>query len=1047
MLQSRLDPEHSIGAPGSVWKRLSETLRVAQPGEALHLAAEFGVDDLPPEHGEFVPPPVGMSAAAISVLVQARESARAISSNDFVAARHLLSALLRPGRVGASVAAYLDDPVGVDVAKLRQGLYNDMAAHGFGEDDPRAWRRHLGLDGPDDDREDKPIGQQPRAGYDADHVRLGSEAPGELVDRLGIDVDVDALSKVAMASDVEPPMSIGLFGDWGSGKTYFMALMDREVRKLEAVARAAHARGEKTVYCRDVAQIHFNAWHFIDTNLWASIVTRIFSELARHFDPSGQKPAAWDEALSQTRYAGERLRKANETLVSAAQRVDEAAKNQERHAEAVREIDKKIEARRLTPPKLREYVAAAFKDPEIQAQVRATSDELGVPEIRGSVDRLTTEFKRARTLSGRIRTVWLKLGGSGASPATKFGMMMLASLIVAVPGVIVWLASTELGETTRLVLTSGASLLGLITDRLTLRPAFDAADSALARLEQVHEAVTEQATHGLRSERDRLLDSRDLAQRRVDAAKQEHESARSEQREAERLRDRVRTGAFIGDFIRQQSEKPDYKDQLGIIDEIRRDFEGLSKLLREVSRDSAEVQRLDRIILYIDDLDRCPTERVIEVLQAIHLLLAFELFVVVVGVDSRWVLHALEEQYSAFGGTGAPSTTQRLRWRTTPQNYLEKIFQVPFTLRPMGSGGFADLIEHLTRENESGDDDDEENELDERDGRVPPPSPRTEVSAPVGLDGPTEDDTTPSTDVRAAGSVEERSRDDGPSVRARSVAEAPVSTGVPVAPAPAPETEPESSRAGTGRAAPQDRRPPAGDSVDEAAEAQLGSTRDELPGSSDGGAAPTRPETSRPQAGAPPRPVDVKGIDPYPPVLVISPDERGLMKRLDELIPTPRAAKRFVNVYRLIKATIPTEATLARFLGTTDRAGYHQAVMLMLAMQAGFPNQAYGIFRCLSRKPTGSWWGLVDGLEPEAEESGSFAVPSLELTGLNDAEADTWRELRRALRAQRSAITMPDDLKPFVDYATVVARFGFVTGRAIAPERDSSAGPSFESRE
>jgi hypothetical protein len=42
---------------------------------------------------------------------------------------------------------------------------------------------------------------------------------------------------------------------------------------------------------------------------------------------------------------------------------------------------------------------------------------------------------------------------------------------------------------------------------------------------------------------------------------------------------------------------------------------------------------LSRIVLYIDDLDRCPEKLVVEVLRAVHLLLAFDLFVCVVAVD------------------------------------------------------------------------------------------------------------------------------------------------------------------------------------------------------------------------------------------------------------------------------------------------------------------------------------------------------------------------------------------------------------------------------
>ena len=54
---------------------------------------------------------------------------------------------------------------------------------------------------------------------------------------------------------------------------------------------------------------------------------------------------------------------------------------------------------------------------------------------------------------------------------------------------------------------------------------------------------------------------------------------------------------------------------------------------------------IDRIVLYIDDLDRCPPRRVVEMLEAIHLLLAVRLFVVVVAVDPRWLLRAIAVHY------------------------------------------------------------------------------------------------------------------------------------------------------------------------------------------------------------------------------------------------------------------------------------------------------------------------------------------------------------------------------------------------------------------
>jgi hypothetical protein len=117
---------------------------------------------------------------------------------------------------------------------------------------------------------------------------------------------------------------------------------------------------------------------------------------------------------------------------------------------------------------------------------------------------------------------------------------------------------------------------------------------------------------------------------------------------------------------------------------------------------------INRIVLYIDDLDRCPPERVVEVLQAIHLLLAFPLFVVVVAVDSRWISYALQKQYphllvdplAASESNGEPAQNARRTGAiasASPREYLEKIFQVPFWIRPMDSTGCRNLIDDLVR--------------------------------------------------------------------------------------------------------------------------------------------------------------------------------------------------------------------------------------------------------------------------------------------------------------------------------------------------------------
>ena len=133
-------------------------------------------------------------------------------------------------------------------------------------------------------------------------------------------------------------------------------------------------------------------------------------------------------------------------------------------------------------------------------------------------------------------------------------------------------------------------------------------------------------------------------------------------------------------LIEERSRTAAYSQHLGIISLIRTDFEQMSKLLVDMideERDLAEGRPpIQRIVLYIDDLDRCRPERVVEVLEAVHLLLAFPLFIVVVGVDPRWLRHSLAQHYTAT--LSEEDVPARLAGRggsafySTPQEYLRE---------------------------------------------------------------------------------------------------------------------------------------------------------------------------------------------------------------------------------------------------------------------------------------------------------------------------------------------------------------------------------------
>ena len=90
-----------------------------------------------------------------------------------------------------------------------------------------------------------------------------------------------------------------------------------------------------------------------------------------------------------------------------------------------------------------------------------------------------------------------------------------------------------------------------------------------------------------------------------------------------------------------------------------------------------------RVALFIDDLDRCPPQRVVEVLEATQLLVKTRLFVIVVALDVRFVSRALE---SVYGGVlsrhGAPSGL----------DFIEKIIQIPYRVRTIDPVGFGQYL-------------------------------------------------------------------------------------------------------------------------------------------------------------------------------------------------------------------------------------------------------------------------------------------------------------------------------------------------------------------
>jgi hypothetical protein len=163
-----------------------------------------------------------LSGALHQTLLRAREIAEATTESTTIHMRHLAAALLLDAQPGPGGVLEVLAPLGADVVGLCDRMLGWVV--GYGDDDPE-WERLLSSGEP----------QKRLVAYHADDPK------GE--DLIGISREVIALATLIAARDIRPPLSVGLFGDWGSGKTFFMRQLRIAIATLSA-RRGEHADAE-----------------------------------------------------------------------------------------------------------------------------------------------------------------------------------------------------------------------------------------------------------------------------------------------------------------------------------------------------------------------------------------------------------------------------------------------------------------------------------------------------------------------------------------------------------------------------------------------------------------------------------------------------------------------------------------------------------------------------------------------------------------------------------------------------------------------------------
>lgn len=517
-------------------------------------------------------------------------------------------------------------------------------------------------------------------------------------DLLGVQDEARAFARLICSRRTGTPLSIGLFGDWGSGKSFFMGKLQEEIEARNAAYLRLHTRHEEhgdeaaLTMLRErwhgrVAQITFNAWHYAEPNLWASLVTRVFDELAELVSPA--------ESLEDTR----------------ARLLDEVSEGKQRREQAKLELRKAEEllAEARIEREQREAGLAAMRD-QLAVVKAVTPKNPGGSAPQEGLDPqvMAEELEVGRNPLAHLRITlrWVWTRGKWARVALIAAIVLFAlgiALLVAwwrewmsfEPAIAV--TTTAVGVLTGVASTVSAWLL-------IIRPRLDQTRMAYSTYASQRASLVGFVGHAVKDLLAPTKSALGVAQQRLEEAEVGLESAMLASDEAAEKVARARRelqelsgGRRFYAFVRDRDDDDDYRKHLGLVSMIRQDFARLEEILDQVEHEGPgdeEAAPLTRIVLYIDDLDRCEPERVVEVLQAVHLLLATPIFVVVVAVDVRWLRRSLTLHYdrllqaSREGGKDSQHEA-----RPTAKNYLEKIFQIPFSLRPMDAEGFGALVQ------------------------------------------------------------------------------------------------------------------------------------------------------------------------------------------------------------------------------------------------------------------------------------------------------------------------------------------------------------------
>jgi hypothetical protein len=537
--------------------------------------------------------------------------------------------------------------------------------------------------------------------------RLDNDIPhGE--DQLDILDEARALADAIALKDLNPPLVVGVFGGWGAGKSFVLHLIEKRLQDLRCEEIGSGDDALKNYpFVGHPYLIHFDAWTYAKGNLWASLMQTTLVELDRQIsleqelvaglkiDPCAASPVwklLW-QLTDEQRQILTKTELGRKALDNAKQFMQNGSpgclwdKLMNLHEIEVDEL--KIKEMELDVLRKRHLVARQKLEAQVDKELSMDAQKMAwFPVWEEFQDMVKEKIEESDAVSFDEMMKAIPASKKLFVGVQNLSLPAIAFMLVAVVGGFVLARADYIID----IYSQIAGMLVAISTPIVqawnwFEKRRDAYEQRITMIQESKSRQRQQRINDLTAITTEGSPGHEVAET--------GENLRKKEATVERIRSQIGiTGRArsLSDFLQTRLEEGLYQKELGLLDQVQSDIQELSDSLLPSRapgmRDRKQTDELfprgdPRVVLFIDDLDRCPPDKVVEVLEAAQLLVKTQLFVIVIAIDVRYVTRALENEYKGvLVRSGEPSGL----------DYIEKIIQIPYRVRSVSEHGVGKFM-------------------------------------------------------------------------------------------------------------------------------------------------------------------------------------------------------------------------------------------------------------------------------------------------------------------------------------------------------------------